>query len=266
MINTSSTHFVVTRPINRVTNLLESLQALSCKNAELTIQHYPLIQISDYYDDEFFTNLSIRPSLNQFDGVIFISGNAVDSAKQQLSIQQWQQLLENPLYAIGEQTAKVLQSEVNNLKQAKRSKVKYPEIMNSEGMLAMPELTDSSGQSWLIVKGLGGRDKLKQGLCNADANVYELAVYQRKLPDLTTQKEIESLAHSHPIWLVTSSQALNNLYRIINRSVQSCRIIVSSDRIANEAQKLGFSIVATSADATDKKLVECVAQLIRKEA
>ena len=45
-------------------------------------------------------------------------------------------------------------------------------------------------QSWLIVKGLGGRDKIKQGLVSAGAKVTELAVYQRKLPDLLAQKQI----------------------------------------------------------------------------
>lgn len=261
-----TTRFIVTRPINRVTNLVDALQAVLGSSSSFTVHHCPLIQIADFEDHEFFNTRSKHPQLNQFNGVIFISGNAVDSAKKKLNSQQWQQLLESPLYAIGEQTAKVLQAEVDAVTKTELPRVMYPQLMNSEGLLTMPELTDIKGQSWLIVKGLGGREKLKQGLISAGAKVSELAVYQRKLPELAVQKEIEAIALSKSIWLVTSAQALKNLYRIINHSVQNCRIIVSSDRIANEASKLGFTIVATSADATDNKLVECVEQLIRKEA
>jgi len=264
MDNPIPINFIVTRPINRATNLVKTLQSVSTFEHPFQVFHCPLIRIAEFIDQDFFAEN--ENSRLHYDGVIFISGNAVDSAKQQLSDIQWQQLLSSPLFAIGEQTARILQAEVDSMAQQNHSRVKFPKIMNSEGLLAMDELSQIEVQSWLIVKGLGGRDKLKRGLISAGAQVTELAVYQRKLPDLFAQKEIMTQSLKNPFWLITSSQALNNLYRILNREIQGCRIIVSSDRIADEANRLGFIVIAQSVDATDKQLAECVKHFIRNEA
>ncbi len=262
-MNTSnSVHFIVTRPINRATNLVERLKKISTKDQPLQIDHCPLITIADYSEE-------IVPNFSAFNGVIFISGNAVDQAKKQLHSPDWEKLLQNPLYAIGQQTAAILQSDVdqlsNNKALAERQIVNFPQQMNSEGLLLMPQLKNIAGQSWLIVKGLGGRDKLKNGLEAAGAMVSELAVYQRKLPDLMAQRQIASYNQHNPYWLVTSLQALNNLWRIVEKKPNDCRIIVSSDRIASEAVKIGFNVVAQSFDATDQQLVKCVKYFIRNK-
>lgn len=255
------THFIVTRPINRATNLVKRLTELSTNDHPLQIDHCPLISIADYAE-------GVLAELSAFDGVIFISGNAVDQAKKQLNSHGWTKLLQNPLYAIGQQTAAVLQFDVDQLAGDKNSNPKtsqpvlFPQQMNSEGLLSMPQLKNLAGQSWLIIKGLGGRDKLKTGLEAAGARVTELAVYQRKLPDLLAQKQIASYNQLNPYWLVTSSQALNNLWRILEYRPNGCRIIVSSDRIAIEAEKLGFNVVAQSFDATDQQLAKCVKNFI----
>lgn len=268
-MDNSTSHFITTRPINRATNLITSLSAISTPTLPISVKHYPLIDILDYYDDQFLTSSSEINLFGEYSGAIFISGNAVDYAKKQLDSAQWQQLISTPLFAIGEQTAKVLQAEilqaeVGQVLTSQYQAVKFPSIMNSEGLLAMQELDAIKGQTWLIVKGVGGRDKLKSGLKSKGANVSELSVYERKLPDLMAQKAIAEQSMKPCIWLITSSQALNNLYRILNRVVQNCRIIVSGDRISNEAKKLGFKVVAQSLDATDKQLTECVKQFVQK--
>ncbi len=127
----------------------------------------------------------------------------------------------------------------------------------------MPELANIEEESWIIIKGVGGRETLKTGLLTNSAKVTELAVYQRKLPDLMAQKQIASYNQNHSFWLITSIQALNNLWRILGKRSQKHRIIVSSDRIRQEAEKLGFQIVAQSADATDKQLIECIGLFIK---
>lgn len=253
--------FIVTRPLNRATNLVDRLKEISVKDTPLQISHCPLIRITDYYEQPL-------NDFSAFDGVIFISGNAVDQSRKQLSSGDWAMLLQNPLFAIGQQTAAILQSDVNQLTEEKgfktRQKVSFPQQMNSEGLLLMPQLNDIAGQSWLIVKGLGGREKLKNGLEAAGARVSELPVYQRKLPELIAQKQIASYNQSDPCWLVTSLQALNNLWRILGCKPNGCRMIVSSDRIAAEAEKIGFKVVAQAIDATDQQLVACVKTFIQE--
>ncbi len=255
-------HFIVTRPINQATNLVDRLKQISTQNQPLQVDHCPLIVIVNYSE-------KVIPDFGTFHGVIFISGNAVDQARKQLNSHDWRLLLQNPLFAIGQQTAEILQSDVNKLgdiSDLNESRgVTYPQQMNSEGLLMMPQLKNISDQSWLIVKGLAGREKLKTGLRAAGAIVTELAVYQRKLPDLIAQRQIASYNQAGSVWLITSSQALNNLWRVLKLQPNRCRIIVSSDRIAVEAIKLGFEVVAQSFDATDQQLVKCVKNFIRNQ-
>ena len=141
-------HFIVTRPINRATDLVQRLKEISTEDRPLQINHCPLIDIAEYSEKEV-------PDLGAFHGVIFISGNAVDQARKQLNNHDWQRLLQNPLFAIGQQTAEILQSDLDQIGEGKALKeyhrVTYPQQMNSEGLLEMPQLKSISGQSWLIV-------------------------------------------------------------------------------------------------------------------
>jgi len=257
---------IISRPNTRVDGLVAQLNELSTQNLPLKIITCPLIDIADYFDWQEVEPKVEPVNFANFDGVIFISGNAVKHAQARLSEENWTQLIKSPLYAIGQQTADVLQSSFEQM--TNKPIVKHPQQMNSEGLLKMPELINTQGQQWLIVKGLGGREKLKIGLQQAGAKVAELHVYQRKLPGLMAQKQIASYNQltpdqTAPIWLITSLQALNNLWRVLNKDSKNCQVIVSSDRIANEANKKGFKIVAQSIDATDKQLASCVKQFIQ---
>jgi len=248
--------FIVTRPNNRAGSLVDNLANLSTPENPVNIVHCPLIQIDDYLDGT--ANLSLP-----YYGVIFISGNSVNYAKKLLDSALWKQILSCPLYAIGEQTASILTGELKA--HERQSKVIHPKQMNSEGLLAMSNLQAIENQNWLIVKGLGGREKLKNGLIQAGAKVNELAVYQRKLPDLETQKLALCYHQSNPCWLITSLQALTNLWRILEKQPQGCRIIVSSDRIAIQAKKMNFKVVAQSQDASDQQLIKTVQHIIQEQ-
>ncbi len=259
---------IATRPNNRATQLLDALADLSTSAFQLEIIHCPLIQIENYHDSSFEQRLNKRSTSTcsqkfAFDGVIFISGNAIDWAKASLSKDYWQALLSNQLYAIGEQTARLLESEVSEFAdKSNSSTIIYPQQMNSEGLLALPQLKQLQGQNWLIVKGVGGRQAIKQGLQEAGANVHELSVYRRKPPDLTTQHKIKTLHNTNPFWLITSLEALNNLWQVLNKQPRDCRIIVSSDRIAEQAKKMDFQVVSQAQDASDKSLVDSMQTLI----
>ena len=252
-------HFIVTRPKHQEKDLVSKItKAIGDKNIA-SVSHLPLIAISSYNQD--------TSSLDSYyQGVIFISSNSVNFLKRLLSEHQWQSLLSNPLYAIGQQTAKQLQLERDALTELAIAKVKYPNRMDSEGLLSIIPLDSLAGQNWLIVKGIGGRQKLKQELVNAGAKVQEKDVYQRKLPSLEIQRDIATQSKSDPIWLITSLQALTNLQRILQNQTQNCRIIVSSDRIANHANKLGFQLIAQSEGATDDQLLATVQNIIQNPA
>jgi len=268
-------HFIVTRPNNRADRLVEQLRSLSTLNRPLHATNCPLISIADYFDLDWHNLESIE--LSKFNGVVFISGNAIENAKIKLSFDNWLKLIQSPLYTVGRQSADVLRSALNETSSENNGSdqttvltpIKFPQKMNSEGLLAMPELTNIGGQLWLIVKGLGGRETLKTGLQERGAKVLELNVYQRKLPDLVAQKQITSYnqltpCRPAPFWLITSLQALDNLWRILKQNPENCQVIVSSDRIAENAVEKGFKVVAQSLDATDNQLLQCVKQFIQE--
>jgi len=229
---------IVTRPHGQAESLLEQLKQ-SVKQT-LTIQHLPLLEVKP---------LAFQlPNLGEVDGAIFVSSNAVSAFFAQTS------LTGVPYFAVGNNTAA-------HIKALTGQSAEFPDQMNSEGLIALPALQQISGQTWLVVKGEGGRDKIQKTLNARGANVVELDVYQRKLPDYSTQQAIYRAQLSDPIWLVTSGDALNHLFRVLGlqeHRQHNTRVIVSSDRLANFARSKGFTIVAQSAGASEKQLVQCV--------
>ncbi|MET1254991.1 uroporphyrinogen-III synthase [Aliikangiella maris] len=273
--------WVVTRPLGQADALITALQQVGQQlGIELIVSHQPLLQIEA---------CSFQlPDLSNIDGVIAISPNAVahffnsplvdgnftphtadqevyatsNTAKDSKSIplEIAYESCQHVKYwlAVGEKTASSLQQHISQ-------SVISPLQMNSEGLLNLPELQAVAGQSWLIIKGVGGRNTLSQTLQQRGAKVLTLDVYQRKLPDFTSQKAIIEQQKQHPIWIVTSYEALENLYRILGLSsdyLHRTPIVVSSERLKQLALQKGFTIVAVSAGASHTQLVQCVKEYL----
>ncbi|WP_444996491.1 uroporphyrinogen-III synthase [Aliikangiella sp. IMCC44359] len=232
---------IITRPVGQAASLLEKLKQ-ETKN-KLPITHLPLIQLSPIAFQ--------APEFTQLDGAIFISSNAVRYFYQKASLPPTQ------LIAVGDNTAKCLKEKTN-------SAILYPEQMNSEGLINLPQLQSIQQQNWLIVKGVGGRNLIQKTLIARGAKVTELDVYQRKLPDFQIQHQISEIQVHDPVWIITSYQALENLYRILGLSdkpLHQTKIILSSQRLDKQARQKGFIIIALSAGASESELLQCVKQL-----
>ena len=233
---------IVTRPLHQAEFLLGELEAL--KLDSITIAHLPLLDI-----------VPIEFSLPQqsFEKAIFISPNAVNL------FTHWEQLSNCDLFAVGKATASAIQQ------QAKREAFS-PAEMNTEGLLAMPQLQQVSEEKIIVVKGTDGRPLLHQELGKRGAQVATLDVYQRKIPDWAVQKKIVQQSSPHNVWLVTSAQAIDHLYRIKGLSEHpnhQTKLVVSSDRLAEFAAKKGFTILGQSSGASDLQLVQCVKSLFK---
>ena len=229
---------IVTRPFGQADSLINQLKAAVAE--KIVVNHLPLIQINSLPFDP--------PETDRLDGVIFISSNAVSVYFAHATLPQV------PLFAVGNNSASELQHRSGQA-------VKFPTQMNSEGLLKLPELTQVENQSWLIVKGEGGRKTLYDTLTSRGASVMELDVYQRKLPDFNTQQAIYEAQFNNPVWLVTSADALNHLFRILGlmeKKKHQTPVIVSSERLATLAKQKGFTILAQSAGASETQLVQCV--------
>lgn len=87
--------------------------------------------------------------------------------------------------------------------------VVYPSAENTaEAVLALPETQAVADKKWLIVKGEGGRDTFTSTLTARGAEVTEMVLYRRSVPD----------------------SALNAL---LNESAQADAILISSETLAN---------------------------------
>jgi len=254
---------IVTRPLARSDQLYNQLAALTAGKIEC--RQLPLISIKP-------VNF-IPPELSGLDGIIFISGNAVrhffdsflrdkiiaDSSARNLK----SHMPDNLQYlAVGESTAR-------QIKQYGLSRVDFPRQMNAEGLLQLPQLHAISGQRWLLVKGDGGRKIIAETLVERGAQVIELDVYQRKLPDLESQAAVISAQPTDPTWLVTSAEALNHLHRILGltrKPGHQTKVIISSDRLALLAKQKGFTIIAQSSGASESQLIQCVKMLLTSQS
>lgn len=230
---------VITRPESQADELIKQIKIA---NPDLNLLHLPLISI-----------LPVRFELPdiQFEKAIFISRNAVEHFFHRSSN------IAHSYFAVGEPTAKLVD-------QFTGTTTHYPDQMNADGLVAMDELQSVKGQNILLIKGEGGRSLIYDELSSRGANVSVLDVYRRKLPELSSQKNIINANSASNIWLITSVEAMINLHRILGLSAQpqhQTRVIVSSDRLKEAALNKGFQIVAQSAGATDRQLVQCVKSL-----
>lgn len=230
---------IVTRPEEQAQSLITNLQTVV--NNRYEIMHLPLIRIAP---------LEFTPvDQQQFDGIIFISSNAVNAfyARHQAS--------NSHLFAVGNNTA-------GQVKKLSGYTAIFPKQMHSQGLLALEQLKNINGQHWLIVKGVDGKQDLQQTLAERGAKVTLLDVYSRQMPQKSVQQSIINIAAENPLWLISSGVALHNLQNILQQtSSLQPRVIVSSDSLAAIAREKGFKIVAQSAGAAEEQLVKCVQHL-----
>ena len=128
--------------------------------------------------------------------------------------------------------------------------------MNSEGLLALPELQHMESQRVLIIKGQGGREKLRDTLLQRGARVDELACYRRH-PPIREPGELASLIREQQCraLLLSSGEGLHNMMSLLDRQeldqVREITLVVPGARVAAEAREAGFSEVLEATNATD---------------
>jgi uroporphyrinogen-III synthase len=197
-------------------------------------------------------------NINNYQHLIFISGNAVRFGMEKI-LARWPQFpKEIKVYAIGTSTAAILREygieDVYSTKGA---------TMTSESLLAIVSLQAVQGQNVLIVKGQGGRTALADTLSKRGAMVDNLSCYQRKCPPLAAGE----LARKITSWgiqliLISSGEGLRNMLTLLSpaETIKLCVVplIVPSDRVAKMAEEAGFNRVHTAQNASDVAMLDMV--------
>jgi uroporphyrinogen-III synthase len=190
--------------------------------------------------------------LDRYDIVVYISSNAAKIGLERI-FEWWPQYpvgLVN--VAVGTGTAAVL------LEQGLA--VSYPtERMDSEGMLALPELADIQGKRALIVRGVGGREVLAEGLRARGCSVDYVELYERLTPRHPPDYLAHCLASLPPdAVIVSSGEAMANmkeLFLAVGDEWRELPLFVASKRLRAHALQLGFHQVHCLESASDAALI-----------
>ncbi|CAM4370047.1 uroporphyrinogen-III synthase [Shewanella livingstonensis] len=202
------------------------------------------------------TSESMTPAvLAQTDNLLFISTNAVDFAAKKLHDTFPTHCR---YFAVGQATA-------DSLAQYNIQATSSPEgSQDSEGLLSLDQLQDVDKQSFIIVRGLGGRETLAEQLQLRGANVNYWQVYQRAIPNLNA-KAITQQWKSFGIdtIVVTSGEILSNLVDLVPKELfawlRSCHIIVPSYRVELQAKAMELNHITNANGANTQAILTSLA-------
>jgi len=229
---------LVTRPRDQAKNMAQRIQ-----QAGGVPILFPLLEITAVADTRTLNEQLSR--LTEFNLAIFISPNAVrygiDAIRAAGGLPTVLKIA-----TVGQGSAKTLRAKgIENI-------IVPTERFDSEGLLALPELQDVSGQKVIIFRGDGGRPLLGDILQARGATVEYAACYQRSKPSLGVD---ELLKNAPDVINVTSSEALGYLWEMLGAEVQDkfCHIplFVPHPRIAKLAQQQGWQQVVLTDSGDD---------------
>ena len=230
----------VTRPQGQGQALCEQVARLG-----LVPRPLPLIEIIPH-GELSAQQRTVILQLDNYQHLIFISANAIRLGMKVIE-DFWPQLPAGlNWYAVGEPSSLALAAYgVTAL--APQSQ------MNSEGLLALPQLRSVNGERILIFKGEGGRTVLRDSLAGRGAQVTQLSLYRRRCPLQLQEQWRRCLSQEQAVILLNSGEALENLLLLAQpgQGVDRPALIVAGARVATLARDAGFTEVYQAENASD---------------
>lgn len=230
---------VITRPARQAAGLAREVAALGGRPLV-----FPAIVILPPSDQAAL--LDVRRDLARYDFAIFVSANAVEYGVGDPTAWPAHLLALAP----GPGTAAALAAVgIANVRVPKTT-------MDSEGLLALPELVDVAGRRIVIFRGDGGRELLRTALEARGAAVVQVECYRRAKPAAGAagliaawrEKRVDAVT-------LTSSEGLDNIWTILGGEgrayLAATPVFVPHPAIADRARALGLHsvIITPPADA-----------------
>lgn len=139
-----------------------------------------------------------------------------------------------------------------------------PDIATTEGVLALPALSQLADKTCYLCKGKGGREDLAKELSIRGARIEEFELYTRLEIESTTVNRDWQQAQISCI-IVTSGEQIELAFAKLNQSwLQTMPWIVVSERTAKIAAKLGVKQVFISAGASDEQLIATAKKFLER--
>ncbi|MCK4744016.1 MAG: uroporphyrinogen-III synthase [Sulfuriflexus sp.] len=249
---------MVTRPVEQAADLIEQIN-----NAGGQASNFPTLEIQASSDAESVERCKFVAG---YDWVIFISQNAVRYSLSLLPISAWP--LSTYIAAVGPTTS-------NALQQAGLQVNRQPDnAMNSEALLVKFANEELTAKKILIVRGVGGRETLANGLRAMGALVDYAEVYSRHCPDHDNAHLLQQLEDGIDIVTIASGETLQNFADIIENSslndqqkkkLYSCPLVIVSERIKGLAEQLGFSDTVVVNEPENKGVVNAIEEWLNKK-
>lgn len=239
---------LVTRPTGRHSGLCERIRAAGGHPV-----HLPGVEIEALADAD---PRSAFGGLVPGDWAIFVSPSAVQHTGAALgSIPEGVRLA-----TVGETTADAL------IDAGCRGVLTPAASGGTEALLSVLPRSTLAGQSVLIVRGRGGRERLARELRSAGARVSYLEVYRRRHPGLAPAHALSALdtGEVHAL-TVSSGEILDNLLELVGKqrrkTVLGLPLVVPSERVVDRARAAGFTGPVVAADPSDIAVVDTLLQL-----
>jgi uroporphyrinogen-III synthase len=226
-------HWLLTRPKGHNAFLETSLKAQGHK---VSVMPALVIDAWDAPDEQL-----VWQQLDDFDAILFTSANAVEHFARALVERRlaWPSCQH---FAIGKATCR-------HLAEKNMTALSPSTGVDSESLLAMPEVLALSGGRLLLVSGVGGRGLLEPELAARNVDVARLSLYRRFCnPEFVwPQEKVDGV-------LVTSLESWHCLLRqglLETPSMAGCMVIAGSQRIAQESGRVARTQVAASPQDED---------------
>ena len=242
---------LVTRPRGQAGELCAGVA-----QAGFTVHSLPMLQLLPVAELAP-PQLRLVQDLDQFQHIIFVSGNAVRFGMAWIEA-CWPVLpMGLEWYAVGDATARLL------LAFGIRAHTPGTE-MSSEGLLDLRQLQDLTGQRVLLVKGEGGRQTLAARLGERGGRVEELACYRRMAPALAPGELAQKLTQWNTgLIMISSGEGFANLLALLSPAettkFRDITLLVPSGRVAQMALAAGFGRVITAENASDSAMLRALA-------
>jgi uroporphyrinogen-III synthase len=239
----------ITRPAGLNDRLLQRLRELGAEATAI-----PLLRIEPLETPPQLLAIdTLFAQLKDVQHAIFISQNAAEQAIAALVArgQVWPASVQAS--AVGTTTAACLR--------AHGIEAISPARMDSEGLLALPQLQNVADQRIVIFRGLGGRETLAQTLRARGASVDYCELYRRSLPTEAAQQWAQwllQLTQREGLACINSVESLQHVLSIdINApNRDNLTVLVPSVRVAQAATTAGFNRILTANDAMDDTVIQ----------
>lgn len=220
--------------------------------------------------------------LDDFQKILFVSQNAVEHFFTCLE-DYWPQLPKQLCFiGVGEKTKQAIVQQLDRWGCAGDQIVLGGvDAMNSEALLAMPELQQVDAQKILICRGVGGRPMLGEILAARGARIEYCELYQRDLPKQTVAALAEAdLNSATDICPVFSGETLTNLVAVLAKlsnprvsekppfrlpaQWRALIVVVPGERVAQHAKAVGFKRIAVAKNATEPAMLKAIKQAAKE--